>query len=82
MLAENGKVTANGMVPRMGVARLCPEVESINLVADGSALGLDSRVDPRKSVANGVRAGKGSWVGPKPLVNDGMGFTLRVGAGS
>ena len=82
-LVEIGKATANdGMAPRMGVPGICPEEESVNLVVDRSALGVDPRGGPSKSVASGVRAGKGSWMGPNPLVTDGTCFTLKVGSGS
>lgn len=68
---------AVGRVPRMGT--IGPELGSVHLVVDGSALG----VGPSKSVADGGGAGRGSWVGPNPLATDGTCFTLGVvGAGS
>ena len=71
-------VAAKGSVPGMGT-RTDSEVESVNLVAEESALEVDPRVGPRKSVAGGVRSGRGSWVDPNPFVTDGRGFTLGVG---
>lgn len=78
MVGVGKAVAAKGSVPGMGT-RTNSEVESVNLVAEESALEVDPRVGPRKSVAGGVRTGRGSWVDPNPFVTDGRGFTLGVG---
>lgn len=62
---------AKESVSRMG-AGIKPGVESINLAAGESAFEVDPRMGPRKSVAVGVRAGRGSWVAPNPLVTVGI----------
>ena len=78
VVAGTGKMA--WMAPRMGVPGTCPEEEAINLVVDVSVLRGDPRDGDRKSVVNGVRAGRGSWMGGNPLAADETCFTLGLGS--